>query len=62
MAYGQISAKLSWLLHTCEPRRGEDEILAFLARYPEHPDAAAHRAKALEEVPSFEEIGAASRS
>src|SRR4051794_6414808 len=40
-----------------EPRRGEAEILAFLARYPEHRDAAAHRAKAREEVPAFQEVG-----
>jgi glutathione S-transferase len=33
---------------------GEDDILAFLARYEERPDAAKHREKSREEVPTFE--------
>ena len=41
-----------------EPRRGEEEILAFLERFRERPDAGAHRSKAREEVPSFDEVGA----
>jgi glutathione S-transferase len=39
-----------------EPRRGEDDILAYLRRYEERPDAGAHRAKAREEVPTFDEV------
>jgi glutathione S-transferase len=40
------------------PKRGEDEILEFLARFPARADARAHRAKAREEVPTFEEVEA----
>jgi glutathione S-transferase len=39
-----------------EPRRGEDDILHYLERYDERPDARAHRAKAREEVPTFDEV------
>jgi glutathione S-transferase len=38
-----------------ETLRGEDEILGFLNRFTERDDAAEHRAKAREEVPTFEE-------
>jgi glutaredoxin len=38
-----------------EPKRGEEEILAYLTRFPERADAGRHRAKAHEEVPTFEE-------
>jgi glutathione S-transferase len=40
-----------------EPVCGEDDILEHLARYDDAPDAAAHGAKAREEVPSFAEVG-----
>jgi glutathione S-transferase len=36
-------------------RRGEDEILDYLGSFDECGDADEHRAKALEEVPTFEE-------
>jgi glutaredoxin 3 len=37
--------------------RGDEDILAYLdERYEERPDAAAHRAKAREEVREFEEV------
>jgi glutathione S-transferase len=36
---------------------GEDEILEYLDEFEERPDARAHRAKAREEVPTFEEVG-----
>ncbi len=37
--------------------RGDEDLLAYLGeRYDERPDAAAHRAKAREEVREFEEI------
>jgi glutathione S-transferase len=39
-----------------EPRRGEEAILAFLEQFRARPDAGAHRAKAREEVPSFDEV------
>jgi glutathione S-transferase len=39
-----------------EPLLGEDDILAYLGRLDERPDAAEHRAKAREEVPEFEEV------
>jgi glutaredoxin 3 len=42
-----------------DPICGQDEILAYLARFDEQPDAAAHRAKAREEVPEFDEVLAA---
>jgi glutaredoxin len=42
-----------------EPVCGEDDILAFLSRYPERPDAGEHRAKAHAEVPDFAEAKAA---
>jgi glutathione S-transferase len=37
-----------------DPVCGEDDILAFLKRFDERPDAGAHRAKSREEVPTFE--------
>ena len=40
-----------------EPVCGEDDILAYLERFTPRGDAAAHRAKAREEVPTFEEVG-----
>ena len=40
-----------------EPVRGEDDILAYLDRFHERDDADAHREKAREEVPTFEEVG-----
>jgi glutathione S-transferase len=42
-----------------DPVCGEDEILEFLSRFDGGADAAAHREKAREEVPSFAEIGSA---
>jgi glutathione S-transferase len=42
-----------------DPVCGEDEILEFLSRFDDAADAAAHREKAREEVPSFAEIGSA---
>jgi glutathione S-transferase len=36
---------------------GEDDILEYLARFDERPDAEQHREKAREEVPTFEEVG-----
>ena len=39
-----------------EPICGEDDILAYLASYEERDDADAHRKKAREEVPTFEEV------
>ena len=39
--------------------RGEDEILAYLAQFPERSDAGEHRAKAREEVPEFAEVQSA---
>ena len=44
-----------------EPVCGEDDILAYLARFDERPDAAAHREKAREEVPAFAEVGSGER-
>jgi glutathione S-transferase len=38
------------------PLCGEDDILAYLARFDERPDANEHRAKAREEVPQFQEL------
>jgi glutathione S-transferase len=41
--------------------RGDDDILAYLDdHYADRRDADAHRAKAREEVPEFEEVAAAS--
>ena len=40
-----------------EPVCGEDDILAYLERFPRRDDADAHRAKARVEVPTFEELG-----
>ena len=37
-----------------EPICGEDDILEYLKRYDERPDADAHREKSREEVPTFE--------
>jgi glutathione S-transferase len=39
-----------------DPICGEDDILEYLQRYEERPDARRHRAKARVEVPTFEEI------
>lgn len=36
-----------------EPVCGEDDILAYLERFDERPDADEHRAKSREEVPEF---------
>ena len=44
-----------------EPVCGEDDILEYLARFDERADAAAHREKAREEVPTFAEVGSAQR-
>src|SRR5919204_4564343 len=41
-----------------QPRCGEEEILAYLSRFPEQPDADQHREKASEEVPQFAEAKA----
>ena len=41
-----------------EAKRGEEEILAFLEHFSEPSDARRHRAKAREEVPTFEEVEA----
>jgi glutathione S-transferase len=41
-----------------ETLAGEDQILGYLHDYPERPDAGRHRAKAREEVPTFEEAAA----
>jgi glutathione S-transferase len=35
------------------PICGEDDILGFLSRFDERPDADAHREKSREEVPAF---------
>jgi glutaredoxin 3 len=39
-----------------EPLCGEDDILEYLDRFHEREDADEHRAKAVEEVPTFEEV------
>ena len=39
-----------------DPICGEDDIVAYLSRFDEQPDADAHRAKAREEVPEFDEV------
>jgi glutathione S-transferase len=39
-----------------EPVRGEDDILEYLARLDDAPDAAGHREKARAEVQSFAEV------
>jgi glutathione S-transferase len=39
-----------------EPVCGEEEILEYLSRYEEAPDADAHREKARQEVPEFAEV------
>jgi glutaredoxin len=39
-----------------QPLCGEDDILEYLARFDERLDAAAHREKAREEVPTFAEV------
>jgi glutathione S-transferase len=36
---------------------GEEDILEYLGRFDDAPDAAAHREKAREEVPTFAEVG-----
>ena len=38
------------------PRCGEDEILDYLDEFDERRDSDMHRAKAREEVPTFEEL------
>lgn len=40
-----------------EPVCGETDILEYLTRFDESPDAAAHREKAREEVRAFAELG-----
>ena len=40
-----------------EPVCGEDDILAYLDRFHERGDAAAHRERAREEVRTFAEVG-----
>jgi glutathione S-transferase len=40
--------------HGREPLRGEDEILAYLERFDERPDADAHRERSREEVAAFQ--------
>ena len=42
-----------------EPVCGEDDILEYLGRHDERPDAERHREKAREEVPTFAEMEAA---
>jgi glutathione S-transferase len=45
------------------PRAGEDEILDYLDdEFDERRDAGEHRAKALEEVPTFAEVKSAAAS
>jgi glutathione S-transferase len=39
-----------------EPLCGEDDILDYLGRFDDRPDADAHREKAREEVPTFAEV------
>jgi glutathione S-transferase len=39
-----------------DPICGEDDILEYLQRFEERPDAGRHRAKARVEVPTFEEV------
>jgi glutathione S-transferase len=41
-----------------EPVCGEDNILEYLSRFDDRPDAGAHREKARDEVPTFAEVGA----
>jgi glutathione S-transferase len=41
--------------HDGEARCGEDEIFDYLDEFDERPDVDEHRAKAREEVPTFEE-------
>jgi len=45
-----------------EPRCGEDEILEYLDEFDERRDAAEHREKAREEVPTFAELCGAKTS
>jgi glutathione S-transferase len=45
-----------------EPRCGEDEIFDYLDEFDERPDAADHREKAREEVPTFAELSGARTS
>ena len=42
-----------------EPLCGEDDILEYLQRFDDAPDADMHREKAREEVPTFAEIASA---
>ena len=44
-----------------EPVCGEDDILEYLSRFDEAADAAGHREKAREEVPTFAEVASAQR-
>ena len=39
-----------------DPVCGEEDILEYLSRFEDSPDAAAHREKAREEVPLFAEL------
>jgi glutathione S-transferase len=42
-----------------DPVCGEDDILEYLDRFDDRPDAASHREKAREEVPTFAEVASA---
>ena len=44
-----------------KPVCGEDDILEYLGRFEDAPDAEAHRRKAREEVPTFVEVASAQR-
>ena len=44
-----------------EPLCGEDDILEYLGRFDEAPDAGAHRERAREEVLTFVEVASAER-
>ena len=44
-----------------EPLCGEDDILEYLSRFDDAPDAGTHREKAYEEVPLFVEVASAQR-
>jgi glutathione S-transferase len=44
-----------------DPVCGEDDILEYLSRFDDAPDAEAHRDKAHEEVPTFAEVESTQR-
>ena len=44
------------VLEDGEPVCGDDQILEYLDRFPERPDADEHRARAREEVKEFAEL------